>query len=221
MGPRPSRKRLARSQRCSRPRDRLTGGGVGPPPASLSLSLCLFSASPARARLEADEIRAGAASVELPRQRQAPAGRVAARDPPRPVLCMTVSNVLRILLPERRQSAAPDGAPHGSCCADRGGHGPQDALRGTGFGVGVCAIARQMTERAGYPFRMMWFTPLLGAAMVLIRQHRRGRIQCSPGVEATADPDFCGALSRRLSLSIVACFQGGSRSRWRRRSPRR
>jgi putative ABC transport system permease protein len=42
------------------------------------------------------------------------------------------------------------------------------ALIGTGLGFGACAIAGQFAEMAGYPFRVMWFTPLLGAAMVLI-----------------------------------------------------
>ncbi|WP_426113033.1 ABC transporter permease [Massilia sp. PWRC2] len=42
------------------------------------------------------------------------------------------------------------------------------ALIGTGLGFGLCAIAGQFADVAGYPFRVMWFTPLLGAAMVLI-----------------------------------------------------
>lgn len=42
------------------------------------------------------------------------------------------------------------------------------ALLGTGLGIGLCAMVGQLAEMAGYPFRMMWFTPLLGGAMVLI-----------------------------------------------------
>lgn len=42
------------------------------------------------------------------------------------------------------------------------------ALVGTGLGLGLCGLAGQLVERAGYPFRVMWFTPLVGATMVLI-----------------------------------------------------
>lgn len=42
------------------------------------------------------------------------------------------------------------------------------ALVGTGLGLGLCGIAGQLAERGGYPFRIMWFTPLVGGAMVLI-----------------------------------------------------
>lgn len=42
------------------------------------------------------------------------------------------------------------------------------ALVGTGLGLGLCGIAGQLVEHAGYPFRVMWFTPLIGALMVLI-----------------------------------------------------
>ena len=42
------------------------------------------------------------------------------------------------------------------------------ALVGTGLGLGACAIAGQLAGQAGYPFRIMWFTPLAGAAMVLL-----------------------------------------------------
>ncbi len=42
------------------------------------------------------------------------------------------------------------------------------ALLGTGLGIGLCGIIGELAEMAGYPFRIMWFTPLLGGAMVLI-----------------------------------------------------
>jgi putative ABC transport system permease protein len=42
------------------------------------------------------------------------------------------------------------------------------ALVGTGLGLGLCGIAGQLAEHAGYSFRVMWFTPLLGAFMVLV-----------------------------------------------------
>lgn len=36
------------------------------------------------------------------------------------------------------------------------------ALLGTGLGIGLCAIVGELVGAAGYPFRMMWFTPLAG-----------------------------------------------------------
>lgn len=43
------------------------------------------------------------------------------------------------------------------------------ALLGTGFGLGLCAIVgRVAVALVGYPFRMMWFTPLLGSGAVML-----------------------------------------------------
>ena len=43
------------------------------------------------------------------------------------------------------------------------------ALLGTGLGLGLCAIVGQIAIwEFDYPFRMMWFTPVLGAVMVLL-----------------------------------------------------
>ncbi|MDL2354372.1 MAG: FtsX-like permease family protein [Pseudomonadota bacterium] len=42
------------------------------------------------------------------------------------------------------------------------------ALVGTGLGLGLCAIAGQFARMAAYPFRIMWYTPVAGAAMVLL-----------------------------------------------------
>lgn len=42
------------------------------------------------------------------------------------------------------------------------------ALLGTGLGIGLCGIASRLAAAAGYPFRMLWFTPLLGGLMVLV-----------------------------------------------------
>jgi len=42
------------------------------------------------------------------------------------------------------------------------------ALVGTGLGLGLCGVAGQLAEGAGYPFRIMWFTPLVGGTMVLV-----------------------------------------------------
>lgn len=43
------------------------------------------------------------------------------------------------------------------------------ALLGTGLGLGLCAIIGQIAaQTAEFPFRMMWFTPLLGGGMVVL-----------------------------------------------------
>jgi putative ABC transport system permease protein len=43
------------------------------------------------------------------------------------------------------------------------------ALLGTGLGLGLCAIiGRIAAVEANYPFRMMWFTPVLGGVMVML-----------------------------------------------------
>lgn len=41
------------------------------------------------------------------------------------------------------------------------------ALVGTGLGLGACAVVGELVAAAGYPFRMLWFTPLLGTLGVL------------------------------------------------------
>ncbi|MHA3083667.1 hypothetical protein ACX1NX_10990 [Acinetobacter sp. ANC 5383] len=41
-------------------------------------------------------------------------------------------------------------------------------LLGTGLGLGLCTIIGQLAIMTGYPFRMMWFTPLLGAITVVL-----------------------------------------------------
>lgn len=73
---------------------------------------------------------------------------------------------------------AADQWPHGappSYSADAGAGGRRCVaqaglcgLLGTGLGLGLCGIGGQLAKMAGYPFRLMWFTPLLGVAMVLL-----------------------------------------------------
>ncbi len=41
-------------------------------------------------------------------------------------------------------------------------------LLGTGLGIGLCAIVGRIAAAGGFPFRMMWFTPLLGVASVVL-----------------------------------------------------
>jgi len=43
------------------------------------------------------------------------------------------------------------------------------ALVGAGIGVGVCAgVGLLAANMAHYPFRMLWFSPLLGGAAVVL-----------------------------------------------------
>jgi len=42
------------------------------------------------------------------------------------------------------------------------------ALLGAGLGIGLSGVIGELAKMAGYPFRIMWFTPLLGGAMVMI-----------------------------------------------------
>ena len=42
------------------------------------------------------------------------------------------------------------------------------AVLGAFLGVGICAIVGELVSGLGYPFRMMWFTPMLGGVGVLI-----------------------------------------------------
>ncbi|MHB1186206.1 ABC transporter permease [Thiobacillus sp.] len=41
-------------------------------------------------------------------------------------------------------------------------------LLGTGLGLGLSAMIGQLAIMAGFPFRMMWFTPVLGAVTVVL-----------------------------------------------------
>jgi len=48
------------------------------------------------------------------------------------------------------------------------------AILGTGLGLGLCAtIGELLAQTADFPFRMMWFTPLLGGGMVVLVSVRR------------------------------------------------
>jgi len=42
------------------------------------------------------------------------------------------------------------------------------AAIGSGIGLGLCALVGELVSSAGYPFRMMWFTPLAGTLGVLV-----------------------------------------------------
>lgn len=42
------------------------------------------------------------------------------------------------------------------------------ALLGTGMDLGLCCLAGRIFGAVDYPFRMMWFTPVFGMAMVTL-----------------------------------------------------
>jgi putative ABC transport system permease protein len=42
------------------------------------------------------------------------------------------------------------------------------ALLGTGLGLGLCSIAGSLVAAQGFPFRMLWFAPVAGAATVFV-----------------------------------------------------
>lgn len=42
------------------------------------------------------------------------------------------------------------------------------ALLGTGIGLGLCGVAGEVVLSMGFPFRMMWFTPLIGLLGVVL-----------------------------------------------------
>jgi putative ABC transport system permease protein len=42
------------------------------------------------------------------------------------------------------------------------------ALVGLGIGLRLCAIIGHAAAAGGYPFRMMWFTPLAGGGVVVL-----------------------------------------------------
>jgi putative ABC transport system permease protein len=67
------------------------------------------------------------------------------------------------------------------------------ALLGTGFGLGLCAIIGQIAmEVAGYPFRMMWFTPLIGGVMVVLVSVVAAAISARPVLKLEPAVVFAG-----------------------------
>ena len=66
------------------------------------------------------------------------------------------------------------------------------AVLGTGLGLGLCAIIGQMAVDAGYPFRMMWFTPLIGGAMVVLVSIVAAAISIRPVLELEPAVVFAG-----------------------------
>ena len=66
------------------------------------------------------------------------------------------------------------------------------ALLGTGLGLGLCAIIGQIAVEAAYPFRMMWFTPLIGATMVFLVSLVAAGISFRPVLKLEPGVGFAG-----------------------------
>ena len=67
------------------------------------------------------------------------------------------------------------------------------ALLGTGLGLGLCAIVGQVAAvQFDYPFRMMWFTPVVGGLMVLLVSVVAALISARPVLKLEAAIVFAG-----------------------------
>jgi len=67
------------------------------------------------------------------------------------------------------------------------------ALIGTGLGLGLCAIIGEIAYSfAQYPFRMMWFTPLLGSLLVLLVAIVAAAISARPVIKLDPAVVFAG-----------------------------
>ena len=66
------------------------------------------------------------------------------------------------------------------------------AIVGTGLGLGLCGIAGPIVSAWGFPFRMMWFTPLLGSVMVLVVSLLAALISARPVLKLEPAAVFAG-----------------------------
>ncbi|MFQ6006016.1 MAG: ABC transporter permease [Woeseia sp.] len=66
------------------------------------------------------------------------------------------------------------------------------ALLGTGIGLGLCGVVGEAVSAAGYPFRMMWFTPLAGTIGVLIVSLTAAVISAHPVLKLQPAVVFAG-----------------------------
>jgi putative ABC transport system permease protein len=66
------------------------------------------------------------------------------------------------------------------------------ALIGTGLGLGICAIVGPIVAAQGFPFRMMWFTPVLGVVMVLLVTMSAALISVRPVLKLEPAVVFAG-----------------------------
>jgi putative ABC transport system permease protein len=66
------------------------------------------------------------------------------------------------------------------------------ALVGTGLGLGICGLAGPIVAAQGFPFRMMWFTPILGSVMVLVVCASAALISARPVLKLEPATVFAG-----------------------------
>jgi putative ABC transport system permease protein len=66
------------------------------------------------------------------------------------------------------------------------------ALLGTGLGIGICGLAGEVAAAVGYPFRMMWFTPLAGGFGVLVVSLTAAAISARPVLKLQPAIVFAG-----------------------------
>jgi putative ABC transport system permease protein len=66
------------------------------------------------------------------------------------------------------------------------------ALLGTGLGLGVCGIAGEGVVALGFPFRMMWFTPLVGIVGVVLVSLTAAAISVRPVLKLQPAVVFAG-----------------------------
>ena len=66
------------------------------------------------------------------------------------------------------------------------------AILGTGLGLGGCAIAGQFLSGSDYPFRMMWFTPVIGVLTVSLVSVVSAVISAHPALKLEPGVVFAG-----------------------------
>jgi putative ABC transport system permease protein len=66
------------------------------------------------------------------------------------------------------------------------------ALLGSGLGLGACSLAGFATRHFDYPFRMMWFTPLVGVLMVVLVSLVAAALSIRPVVKLPPAVVFAG-----------------------------
>ena len=66
------------------------------------------------------------------------------------------------------------------------------ALIGTGIGLGVCALVGTLIAPFGFPFRMMWFTPLAGILGVALVSLTAAAISARPVLKLQPAVVFAG-----------------------------
>jgi len=66
------------------------------------------------------------------------------------------------------------------------------AIIGTGLGLGACGLASELLSGSDYPFRMMWFTPIIGGLAVLVVSIVSAAISARPALKLEPGMVFAG-----------------------------